>query len=403
MKRAILVNGVPASGKSTVTQGLVAALEAAGLTAIPFTLDTVKEGLYAHLGVGDRDHNRLLGRASYHTIFDLIADLPDGVVPIVDAWHGFQPRALVADHIARAGLEPENVIEVWCDVSPATAAHRYRARSSSRHEGHPPASYADELYELARRAEPFAFGESLRIDTERPIEPTAFDAILDSLSGSSEMFDPVAERRIEQTVTIEELAHSILASQSGQRLVIALAGPPGSGKSHLAAALEEALKTGGRPAVFPMDGFHYDDAVLSARGLLHRKGAPETFDVAGFSHTLARLIRNDEPEIAVPVFDRSIEISRAGGRIIGQDVNILIVEGNYLLLDCPPWRDLREHFDVTVRIDTRESELRARLTQRWVSEGLEPEEITRKVEENDLPNCRFVKEHSLPADFVISS
>ena len=136
----------------------------------------------------------------------------------------------------------------------------------------------------------------------------------------------------------------------GARSITAIAGPPGAGKSTLAEALAEALNAEepGSAAVFPMDGYHYDDLVLVPRGLRSRKGAPDTFDISGFAHMLARLRENAEREIAVPVFDRSIEIARAGARMIPQTVRHLIVEGNYILLDNGDWRLLHRHYDTTV-------------------------------------------------------
>jgi hypothetical protein len=113
-------------------------------------------------------------------------------------------------------------------------------------------------------------------------------------------------------------------------------------------------RTEGYAALLPMDGYHYDDGVLIERGLRARKGAPETFDVLGLLHMLDRLKRNQEDEIAVPVFDRDLEISRAGARLIPRAVRALIVEGNYLLLDRKPWSCLRAMFDVTVAVDAPE-------------------------------------------------
>lgn len=172
MKRAILVNGVPASGKSTVTRHLVDLLDARGIPAVPLTLDTVKEGLFAHIGTGDRAHNRMLGRASYHAIFASIAAFPPRLLPVVDAWHGFEPPEVLGAHLERAGIS--DVVEVWCAVRPATAAARYRARAATRHAGHLPESYADELFELAGRARPTGRGPVVTIDTEDALTDDAF-------------------------------------------------------------------------------------------------------------------------------------------------------------------------------------------------------------------------------------
>ena len=176
MKQAIIVNGVPASGKSTVTRSLTDLLLSEGIAAAPFSLDTVKESLYARLGTGDRAHNRLLGRASYESIFASIAAFHETLLPIVDAWHGFQPACVLRDHVARAGIG--RVVEVWCAVSPATAAARYRERAAARHAGHPPASYADELFELTKQARPAALGPVVEIDAERPVSRGDLEAVL---------------------------------------------------------------------------------------------------------------------------------------------------------------------------------------------------------------------------------
>jgi pantothenate kinase len=189
------------------------------------------------------------------------------------------------------------------------------------------------------------------------------------------------------------------------RSITAVAGPPGAGKSTLAEALALRLNDEhtGSAAVLPMDGYHFDDRILVPRGLRPRKGAPETFDVTGFRHMLQRLKRNEEAEIAVPVFDRDLEIARAGARLISQSVRHLIVEGNYLLLNRPGWSALADLFDTTIMITVPEEVLRRRLAERWQNYQLPPEEVAAKVEANDLPNGRLVVSTSIPAEFVLSA
>jgi pantothenate kinase len=194
----------------------------------------------------------------------------------------------------------------------------------------------------------------------------------------------------------EGLARALgAAGDGGKRRIVAVAGPPGSGKSTFAERLAERL--GG--AVLPMDGFHYDDIVLLARGHRPRKGAPFTFDVDGLATTLARLAADDGRAVAVPVFDRSIEIARAGARIIAPATRTVVVEGNYLLLDDPAWTPLARHFDATVMLDVPMPVIEARLLARW--QDLEGDALRAKMEENDLPNARLVAAHSVPADFLV--
>jgi pantothenate kinase len=201
-------------------------------------------------------------------------------------------------------------------------------------------------------------------------------------------------------IDLETLVATVAVRGATNRSVTAIAGPPGAGKSTLAELLVEKLNAfhPGSAAVFPMDGFHYDDLVLVPRGLRPRKGAPETFDVAGFSHMLSRLRANAEPEIAVPVFDRSIEIARAGGRMIPQSVRHLVVEGNYILLKGGAWADLQRHYDTTVLIHVPEAELRRRLSERW--KDLPPEAFAYKMDVNDMPNGKLVMAESVEPEFV---
>ena len=190
-------------------------------------------------------------------------------------------------------------------------------------------------------------------------------------------------------------------AKGGGRVVAALAGAPGSGKSTVAERLCAALneRQAGMAAVLPMDGYHYDDLHLVPAGLRPRKGAPETFDVGGLYHTLKRIRARDEDFVAVPVFDRDIEIARAGARMISAEVPVIIVEGNYLLLGQEPWSRLRPMFDVAVLVDVPEPVLRERLTARWRHYDLTLDEIAWKLDGNDLPNGRFVMAESRGEDF----
>lgn len=115
---------------------------------------------------------------------------------------------------------------------------------------------------------------------------------------------------------------------------------------------------------------------------------------------LERFRQDDGRDVAVPVFDRAIEIARAGARIIDGTARI-IVEGNYLLLQAAEWRDLAPLFDLTVMVEAGEAEIRHRLGARWRDLAYDPEAITAKLEDNDLPNVRTVLADSRPPDVVI--
>lgn len=197
---------------------------------------------------------------------------------------------------------------------------------------------------------------------------------------------------------LADLIRARAAQSARARFIVALAGPPGAGKSTLSGALLAHLGAGAR--VVPMDGFHYDDAVLAARGLAGRKGAPETFDAAGFLHLMARL-RGDEADIAIPVFDRALELSRAAADVVTPAHRILIVEGNYLLLDEDPWRALAPHFDLTLFLTVPEAELDRRLATRWAHHGRDARAARAWIDGNDLPNARRVLHGSRPADLTL--
>lgn len=197
---------------------------------------------------------------------------------------------------------------------------------------------------------------------------------------------------------LADLIRARAAQSARGRFILALAGPPGAGKSTLSGALVAHLGPGAR--VVPMDGFHYDDAVLAARGLSARKGAPETFDAAGFLNLMGRL-RGDEPDIAIPVFDRGLELSRAAADVVTPADRILIVEGNYLLLDEEPWCKLAPLFDLTVFLTVPEAELDRRLVARWAHHGRDAQAARAWIDGNDLPNARRVIAGSRPADLTL--
>ncbi len=198
---------------------------------------------------------------------------------------------------------------------------------------------------------------------------------------------------------LAHLAAEIFKRGAGRpRVLVALAGPPAAGKTTAAARLVELL--GADAAVVPMDGFHFDNAILDGRGLRRRKGAPETFDVDGLASLLQRLERGGR-DVAVPLFDRGEDHARGSAAIIPATARFVIVEGNYLLLDEDPWRALRGMFDLSVMLDVPKGELARRLVRRWREHGLDEAAARQRAFDNDMANVGRVLETSIPADIVI--
>ncbi|MEN8832054.1 MAG: nucleoside triphosphate hydrolase [Pacificibacter sp.] len=193
-----------------------------------------------------------------------------------------------------------------------------------------------------------------------------------------------------------------LSRHAQTRHLVAIAGAPGSGKSTLADQLADALRAAGQSvSVVPMDGFHLDNAILQARGMLHRKGAPETFDAAGFARMIDALTQRQD--VVIPTFDRARDIAIAGARIVPADADVIVVEGNYLLFDDPAWSPLADLWSLSVRLDVPFDVLRARLVQRWLDNGYDAEAAVQKAEGNDLANARRILDHALNADVVLTS
>lgn len=206
-----------------------------------------------------------------------------------------------------------------------------------------------------------------------------------------------------ETLSPDQLRDRILATpKAGLRRVIAIAGPPASGKSTFADELAETLNRAGETTqVVPMDGFHLHNDTLIARGQLNRKGAPFTFDSAGFVHLVARL--RDESNVYAPLFDRTRDIAIAGASHVHPDCSTVIVEGNYLLLDDPNWTPLKQHWDVSVMLDVEIPVLQERLTKRWLDHGLTQDQAIQRARLNDLPNAELVVQSSCAADYVIKT
>ena len=186
-----------------------------------------------------------------------------------------------------------------------------------------------------------------------------------------------------------------------RRFLVGLAGPPAAGKSTLAEALMEGLVARGESAeILPMDGFHMDNGILAERGLLPRKGVPESFDGRGFVD-IVEALKRAEGEVLVPVFDRSRELAINAARAIPAETRFILAEGNYLLFRQAPWDRLDGKFDFTIFVGPPYEVLEERLRERWMRYALPEDQIHWKLYGNDLPNGKRILENSRPADLTI--
>ena len=202
---------------------------------------------------------------------------------------------------------------------------------------------------------------------------------------------------------IGDIAERILSAAAGRsRLLVTIAGPPGAGKSTLSEKIISILNADNPEcaALIPMDGYHYDNRILEARGLMDRKGAPETFNARGLLSDLQR-IRNGAQDVAIPLFDRTEDFARANAAIISTDHKIVLTEGNYLLLDRPIWREISVLFDLKMWISADEAELERRLVARWLEQGLSQGTAEKRAHQNDLRNAKTVIAESHGADIII--
>ncbi|MET9661823.1 nucleoside/nucleotide kinase family protein [Streptomyces sp. NPDC006510] len=186
----------------------------------------------------------------------------------------------------------------------------------------------------------------------------------------------------------------------GHRRILGIAGPPGAGKSTLAARLVDALD--GLAVLVPMDGFHLAGAELQRLGRAARKGAPDTFDAAGYAALLGRL-RAPEAGTTVyaPAFDRALEEPIAGAVPVSPDVPLVVTEGNYLLHDEGPWAAVRGLLDEVWFLETDPALRVRRLVERHVRFGKPRPYAERWVTESDEANARLVERGRPGADLVV--
>lgn len=184
-----------------------------------------------------------------------------------------------------------------------------------------------------------------------------------------------------------------------RRALLGITGAPGSGKSTLAARLVAAF--GDAAVGVPMDGFHLADAQLDRLGRRDRKGAPDTFDVAGYVHLLHRLRQAPGETVYAPEFDRHLEAAVAGAIAVGPKVRLVVTEGNYLLLDGGGWAGVRPLLDEVWFLSPDDADRVDRLVQRHIAHGRTPEQARAWALGTDGDNAALVEGTRGRADVVV--
>ncbi|MDI1464627.1 nucleoside/nucleotide kinase family protein [Catellatospora sp. KI3] len=191
-----------------------------------------------------------------------------------------------------------------------------------------------------------------------------------------------------------ERVQALRAARPG-RLLVGITGAPGAGKSTLARLLAQHLD---RAAVVPMDGFHLANAELARLGRADRKGAPDTFDAAGYAALLRRLRDSTGETVWAPTFDHVLNEPVAGSVPVPPETGIVITEGNYLLLDTPPWDRVRDLLDVAVYLSADDAERVDGLLSRQRAKGLDEAAARDWVMRSDEANARLVATTAPRAD-----
>ncbi len=211
------------------------------------------------------------------------------------------------------------------------------------------------------------------------------------------------------TEKINKLATELLETLSNLpdkgRYFLGITGCPAAGKSMLARNLTDEInfRTGDDlAAVVPMDGFHLPNNILKQRALSDIKGAPETFDADSFAELINRLHEFPDRSIMCPAYDRKIHDPVENSITILPCNQLIIVEGNYLLLNISPWNAIRTKMNEVWYIDTPLKTVKERLLHRHIAGGAGKDKAERKVISVDLPNAVLVKKTLLAADKVVN-
>jgi pantothenate kinase len=197
------------------------------------------------------------------------------------------------------------------------------------------------------------------------------------------------------------IARARRLAASGGRRVLGIAGPPAAGKSTLATRVVDELGPD-LARLVGMDAFHYAQAELARLGRADRKGAPDTFDADGYVALLDRLRTSGDPIVYAPEFRREIEEPIACAVPVPRDVPLVVTEGNYLLVDAPPWARVRPLLDEAWYIEPGDDPARvSRLIDRHVAFGRSVDAAREWVLRSDERNAELIARTAGRADLVV--
>ena len=191
-----------------------------------------------------------------------------------------------------------------------------------------------------------------------------------------------------------------ILDSSQERFLLGIVGKPGSGKSTFTKSLVNGLKSP-EVALINMDGYHMSNEILLMLDRRERKGAPDTFDVAGFISLVKRIRTEQTQNIYYPIFDRAIEESIAAQGVVTSDTKVVIIEGNYLLHDAGGWEAVKDLLDESWMVDVDDDKRIARLISRHIAYGKEPEAAKAWAKGTDEANAQLIERGRARADFVV--
>jgi len=205
------------------------------------------------------------------------------------------------------------------------------------------------------------------------------------------------------TKTLDEVIQATrdLLSEHDGRVLLGITGPPGTGKSTVAASIVRALGPA-TAVVVPMDGFHLPRAEIAGTPLMARRGAPDTFDADAFAEAIRRIRESTETDVSLPAFDHLVGDPVPKAITVPAGLRLVLVEGNYLLHPAPGWAAARSNLDAVWYLDTPSEVRRARLEARHRQLGRSAEDAARFVEESDERNAAVIASTASAADAVFT-